>query len=239
MQLSLSAFQLKLIAIIGMTMQHTAVVFADVLPMWMQFPMHLAGGFTFPILAFLLIEGYRKTSGLVKYLLRIYIFAAISQIPFMLAFGHMVFNIMFTLGLGLTLVAIYDKITRRWVFWFMFFPLVLATARFDWGIIGVPMILMYHIIRDEYRRRTAPAAFAGVALLFLTYIPLFMYTSQIIPAMLFPMGCLMAMPLNWAYNGQRGHNLKMLFYFYYPAHLLILSGIAYFIGITDFSILSY
>jgi len=238
MSLNLTAFQLKLIALTGMTIQHIAIVFSDRLPIVLQFPMQLAGGMTFPILAFLLIEGYRNTSSIIKYLMRLYIFGAIAQIPFMLAFGVLAFNIMFTLAVGLTMVVLYDKIKHRALFWLIFFPVVFATSIFDWPIIGVAMILMYHILEGEYRRRTAPAAFGGLALLFITHIPNFMYTGRITPVMLFPVGCMLAMPLNWAYNGRRGRNWKMLFYAYYPAHLTVLAGIAFFMGLTDFSIIT-
>jgi len=56
------AYTLKIIAIVGMVLQHTAIILADVIPYGLEIPMHLAGGLTFPIMAFFLIEGLKHTS---------------------------------------------------------------------------------------------------------------------------------------------------------------------------------
>jgi len=231
--MSISAFWLKIIAIIGMALQHTALIFVDMLPMALLAPMQMAGGMVFPIFAFLLVEGYRRTSSMAKYLLRIYLFAMLSQIPFMLLFGG--FNILFTMGFGLIALLGYDFLQRRWIFWVLFLVAFLGMAifNFDWAPIGLPIILMYRVIDDEFRRSTAPAAFAGIFLLLGVYLPPLMDGAAFSPEMLFPLGCFIAMPLIWAYNGTRGPSLKILFYTFYPAHLTAIAAIAYFSGILE------
>ncbi|MCL2415342.1 MAG: conjugal transfer protein TraX [Defluviitaleaceae bacterium] len=236
MELNLSGFWLKIIAAVGMTLQHIALALTPVIPLWLQYPMQLAGGLTFPILAFLLVEGYKHTSSIGKYALRLLIFALIAQIPFMLAFDVMLANIMYTLCLGIVVLICYDKIKNRILFWIIFFALVGLTALipFDWGVIGLPIILMFRIIEDEYRRRTAPCAFAAIMLL-LPRMPIFFETGNFPPAMLFPIGCLLAMPINWAYTGEHGiKHSKILFYAYYPLHLVGLVVVAHMFGLIDF-----
>ena len=167
MKRTYDAFTLKMVAIIGMLLQHTAIVFHEVIPFGLEIPMHFAGGLTFPILAFFLVEGYKHTSNVGKYMRRIFLFAVISQIPYTMAFSRLIpifsLNIMATLLLGLVLLWLYDKIKSRGLFWFIFVLLVAVSLVFDWGIIGPIMIIMYRVISDEKRRRVAPSIFAGTA----------------------------------------------------------------------------
>ena len=57
-----SALMLKIAAIVGMTANHTAVVFGTSLPDVALCVLTALGGLTFPVMAYLLIEGYRHTS---------------------------------------------------------------------------------------------------------------------------------------------------------------------------------
>jgi len=157
----LTAHTLKLIAIIGMAMQHTAIVLGSAIPTPLHFPLQFAGGLTFPIMAYFVAQGYRHTSNLRRYVLRIFIFALIAQIPYMLAFSSAFFiapihfNIMFTILAGLISLILYDKMRTRWLFWILFVIICLATFLFDWGIIGPVMILLYHAIKSHTSKSIA------------------------------------------------------------------------------------
>ncbi|MCL2574635.1 MAG: conjugal transfer protein TraX [Defluviitaleaceae bacterium] len=153
-----NAYTLKMIAIIGMAMQHTAIVLGDVIPTILHFPLQFGGGFTFPIMAFFVVQGYNHTSNLPKYMGRIFIFALIAQLPYMLAFSSAFFvapihfSIMFTILIGLLLLVMYDKMKSHkllWLFWILFVPISLVTFIFDWGIVGPLMIILYHIIKNH------------------------------------------------------------------------------------------
>ena len=50
--------------------------------------MQLAGGLAVPVFAFLLVEGFLKTSSYQKYLLSILLFAVISEVPYDFAVGQ-------------------------------------------------------------------------------------------------------------------------------------------------------
>ena len=71
---NLDAYKLKWIAIIGMILNHVAIALREVVPFGLQFPLYAVGGLTFPIMAFFVVEGYRHTSNLKRYMLRIFIF---------------------------------------------------------------------------------------------------------------------------------------------------------------------
>ena len=76
---------LKLIAIIAMLIDHSAIMFQN----WFLSPeaiqaMRIIGRATFPIMAYHIAVGYENTSDVYKYVLRLLIFAAISQLPYVL-----------------------------------------------------------------------------------------------------------------------------------------------------------
>ena len=154
------AFFLKIMAIVGMAMQHSVLVLGEVIPVGLHFPLQLAGGLTFPIMAFLLVEGYRHTSNVKRYMGRLFVWGLISQVPYMLAFGRPLNlptpNIMFTLFLSLLVLVMYDRLKSRGLFVFLFIVICAVTILFDWGVIGPAVVFIYYIIKTEKLRRIIP-----------------------------------------------------------------------------------
>jgi len=258
---NLDAYKLKWIAIIGMFLNHAAMAFPEILPMWMQFVFYAAGGLTFPIMAFFVVEGYKHTSNMKKYLFRIFIFGLIAQIPYMIAFrlfGSGI-NIMFTIFLGLILLLLYDKIRIRFIFWLIFILFVAVTFffAFDWMIIGPVIMVMYRAISDENRRRTIPAIVAGVFYILLVGLSLIGFhslnapgmeealanleastgmTMELMwPALAFPVGCFFVAYMLKYFSGERGKRMKYFFYIFYPLHFVVLAGIALAFGLFELS----
>jgi len=257
---NLDAYQLKWVAIVGMFLNHAAMALPEVLPMWVQFLFYIAGGFTFPIMAFFVVEGYKYTSNMKKYLLRIFIFGLISQIPHMVAFRlfGVGLNIMFTIFLGLILLILYDKIKIRILFWLIFVVAMVVTMlfAFDWMIIGPIIMIMYRAIGNESKRRTLPGIVAGVfyiALIGFALWGLHMYSAPgmeealanfeaslgftrelILPASVFSIGCFFASYMIRHFSGERGKPMKYFFYIFYPVHFIVLAGIAFALGLVDF-----
>ncbi|MCL2362644.1 MAG: conjugal transfer protein TraX [Defluviitaleaceae bacterium] len=251
--LKLDAFGLKWIAIIGMVLNHIVIAWWEIIPVWLAVPLYAAGGLTFPIMAFFVVEGYRHTSNLKKYLLRLFIFGAIS-IPFhMLTFRQFGLNIMFTIIVGILCLVLYDKIRIRPLFWLLFVviaALTLLPIVFDWAIIGIIVVLLTHIIRDENRRRFVPAIVAGVFMFINSLIMVLTFDSfygfaEIMPiydrtlfavSMVFIVGCIAAAFLLKNFNGERGRCMKWLFYAFYPAHLAVLGLVAWTLGYVNLSL---
>lgn len=80
--------------------------------------MRLIGRLAFPLFIYMLIEGFSHTGSRLKYLLRLIIFALISEIPFDIAFyGAFPYwkhqNIFFTLSLGLMMLICFDYIEKK------------------------------------------------------------------------------------------------------------------------------
>ena len=199
-----SSFTLKVVAIVGMTFNHACYIFYPYLPAEALLLLFGFGGLTFPIMAFLLVEGYHHTSNIKRYAGRLLAFALVSQVPYGLFLAHNL-NVLFTLLIGLGI-------------------LYLASALCDWGIIGPLMILMMRAIPDRRQRIVLPllVPILGNGLPALSdYMAAF--DPALLPFALYPLlGCTATIPLLLAYNGSRGRPMKWLFYAYYPAHILVL-----------------
>lgn len=220
----LSSNVLKVIAVIAMVIDHSAVVFS-------LEPMALfrgIGRLAFPIFAFLIAQGAVRSKNRLKYILRLTVFAFISEIPFDLAFGESWFdmksqNVYFTLTLGLLSCITYDFLSKKnlgilaLVSTFIF-GLGAFFLRSDYGFMGVIVITLMAVFSSA-----APSVkFIGLTLsAFMTSIvympPLgFGFLQAQLPAVL------SAVPLS-LYNGKRGKRVnKYIFYAFYPAHILVL-----------------
>ena len=222
----INASVLKTIAIIGMTMDHIGNVFLHQLPLWGRCILFTPGGLTFPIMAFLLIEGYHHTSNYKKYAQRLLVFAAIALVPFAWTISP-AFNVLFTLFLGLITIHLYDNMKNRVGFWVIFTGITLFTTLCDWAWIGVPMVLCYHVISNPVKRVIVPVSLSWGMILALALIqsifdPTFMF-SDVLPTLLFSfVGCTATIFLLPRYNGEKGNTPKYFFYIYYPAHLIAL-----------------
>ena len=75
-----SSNALKIIACVSMLIDHIGIVFVD-----NNLFMRAVGRLAFPVFAFLLVQGLLRTSDVRRYLLRLGIFAVVSEIPFDLA----------------------------------------------------------------------------------------------------------------------------------------------------------
>jgi len=255
---NLDAYKLKIIAIIGMILNHIVITWFPIIPAGLAPVLYAAGGLTFPIMAYFVTEGYRHTSNFKRYILRLLLFAFIAM-PFHIMalslplgggniFYYTFFNILFTIVFSLLILKMYDTMKSRVLFWIIYiFIMVPIGMLLEWQFIGVTMVLMFHIIKNENARRIVPPIFAGVlnlafALLagfsmqfteYLAYVPDILAMNpdfiRIMPT--FIIGCLLASFLLYNYNGEQGKRMKWLFYVIYPVHLAILAGVGLALGI--------
>jgi len=249
-------------------MNHVAIALHPVLPFGAMLPLYAVGGLTYTIMAYFVVEGYRHTSNLKKYISRLLIFGLIAQAfhPMVLGVTQMMpgifLNIMFTITLSLLVLLMYDKIKARVLFWLLFVVACLAALFMDLFFVGVLVPLLYYAIRNENRRRTLPGVVAGIFWLILgllSVLPLvvllntpgmeqqagyiladFGMTMDLVWATpTFAIGCFLGAVLIRNYNGDRGKSAKWLFYVAYPLHLAIIAGIVVVLGITEFSLFGF
>jgi len=224
----IDSFALKIIAILAMTSNHLAYIFSAHLPFAVLCPLTALGGLTFPIMAFLVTEGYRHTSNVKKYALHLFLFALVAQIPFSLFLGS-VGNVLFTLLLGVGLLYLFDTLRSRLAFWASFVLVSLLGFFLDWGVLGTLMILLFYVLKDAPGRIAIPIAIAVLGL-GLPQLGLFFsaFDVQCLPGILYAfVGCPLFIPLLLSYSGKRGVPLKYFFYVYYPLHIFVLGAIKF------------
>jgi len=229
----IDSFSLKIIAIIVMTCCHVAITFDESLPFCIMLALNTIGGLTFPIMAYLVVEGYHKTSNIRKYLLRVLIFGLISSPPAYVILGS--FSVLLTLLSGLICLLLHDRLNNRLLFWLCFIGMTLVTILFDWSLIGVPLIFAYGTVKGEKRRVVLPTIFVLLIGLLLTGVLDVLregWSLQLVIDSCFMLAGICTIPLLLLYNGKRGYNpksLRYLFYIYYPLHLSVLWGLKWLI----------
>ena len=247
--MKLDAYKLKWIAIIAMILNHMVIAWWAIIPINLAYPMYAIGGLTFPIMAFFVVEGYKHTSSLKRYLQRILIVGLIA-LPFhVLTLGFAFFpslNIMFTIALSICVLAVYDRIESKPAFWALYVIFIIpVTMIFEWSFFGVTMLLLFYVIKHEKARRIIPPIVAvllsGASSLIYLIPGMEMPQWGLMgdPAFssvnaTFALGILFAPVLLLMYNGERGKQMKWLFYAFYPLHLAVLAVVALALGLVDF-----
>ncbi|MCR5160513.1 MAG: conjugal transfer protein TraX [Lachnospiraceae bacterium] len=167
------------------------------------------GRLAFPIFCFLLVEGFLHTRNVGKYAVRLFIFALISDIPFDYALhpGAGLFykqNVYFTLLIGILVLWGVREMNGRIPFQLIFMCAGMIMARImrtDYSYRGVFVIEMLYILRFSPLLQSL----GGAAIM--------EYEKMPTPLAFVPV---------YLYNGKRGRQMKYFFYWFYPAHLLIL-----------------
>lgn len=221
------SFQLKLIAACAMLIDHTAHMFFP-----SEIYLRCIGRLAFPIFAFMVAIGYSKTRNVKKYILRMFIFALIAQVPytFMLGdFENIPFNVIFTLLFGL--ISIY-AIDRGKPLIAISVPILLALfaefGGFDHSAFGVFMVIAFYYTKDLKILRSITATIL-ILLFTATYLFTIGLNSFIWIIILF---YLFAIPVINLYNEKKGISnafTKWFFYVFYTGHILILVLIKYFL----------
>lgn len=242
-KLQLNGTQLKTYAIFAMLLDHIGLVLlggvvaplirgvgytqgflnADLigkLIVVLYYGFRMIGRTAFPIFCFLISEGLKHTKNRFKYLLRLFVFALISEVPFDLAICGRNFymgkqNVFFTLFGGALLICVIE-----WLFLKLkgkrgkalaiilsvgFTALMILGIKMlhtDYSYRGVLLVLMLYLFRHQKSFGVLSCAFLlGDKRALLSFIPLYFY------------------------NGERGRCPKLLqygFYAFYPMHLTLL-----------------
>ena len=218
-----------------MLIDHTSIAYLGYTTLF-----NVIGRIAFPIFAFQISEGYIHTKNLKKYLLRLFCFAIISQVPFMLFnstfTNNFSFNIFGTLFVGLLAIWLYDKIsnctfeltkdkkfnlTINKIFGFIpaiLLGIVSEVCCFDYGFWGVAIIFLFYFFKND---KLGMVIFYITACIIKYGINIIIYGYHYLYILLC-IGTILPIIFIYLYNGKQGKKIKYLLYAFYPVHLLIL-----------------
>ena len=179
------------------------------------------GRMSFPIFAYMIAEGFIRTSNVRKYILRMLIYALISEVPFDLATRHVLFdisyqNVLFTYSVALIILFLI-KCARQWPLILRLLIMAAGAAlawfiRSDYGALGVIFICLMYMLRKD----KAAQLVTGVVLSAAESLSYYCVSA-------------LSFILIRFYNEKRGSvPMKYFFYIFYPAHMLLFYLMVYF-----------
>ena len=206
------------------------------------------GRLAFPIFAFMIAEGYRRTHDVKKYMGRLLVFALISEIPFNLITGggwlypfHQ--NVLWTFLIAIVCMLGIDKVKGSsrhtaakaiLITLIVFLGWLVGTVTFvDYYGFGVLTVLTFYAFHQKkwwsYLAQACILYYLNVELLGGYYfeVNVLGHTLEVVQQGL----ALLALPLIWLYNGERGYHSKWWQYFcyaFYPLHMVVLYLIFWF-----------
>ncbi|MBQ1231934.1 MAG: hypothetical protein IIX86_00230 [Clostridia bacterium] len=239
----MSIFWIKIIASISMLLDHTGMIlFPDVL--WLR----ILGRVALPLYALCIAEGFRHTRSRGKYFLRIFILGVLCQIVYDFVSTDVYLGILITFSLSIVLLTLIDalicackeqknpvtdllekllkrslsrpvRITLCAILLTLASGGILALNHFftvDYGLTGILLPVLIYLGGSSRWGKLGGAA-AGTAML----------ACNLEGAPTPRIWSLLALAPLALYNGEPGkYKLKYFFYVFYPAHLVLLYGIA-------------
>lgn len=213
----LSGSALKIIAVVSMVIDHCAYYLMDGNTMAYEV-MRCFGRIAFPVFAFLVAEGFAHTRNRMRYFISLLLFAAVSEVPWYLLNGaDGTHNVMFTLALGVSALAVFERLREHRILCCFFILLTawLATwlgTDYEWrGVLLIVVSYLFGIIRSM----NTPIILRRMMQLLFVF-PLMMHYGII--------GALLACAVIFLYDGTRGfihgNVAKYGFYAFYPVHLI-------------------
>ena len=239
-KLETTSFSLHMMAMIFMLCDH---LWGTIIPGndWLT----CIGRLTFPIYAFLIVEGYFHTKNLKKYIGRLLIFAILSEIPFNLAMGSSLLfpihqNVLWSFLISIGLIHWNEKVKERKLWKRILVGIITLCIASIVGIItfvdyynaGILMVLVFYFFKDKkwwcYLGQLVCMWYINFEMLGgLSYEVNLFGQTHFIARQGF---ALLALIPIWLYRGKQGYHSKPLqyaYYAFYPVHLLILGLIKF------------
>lgn len=226
---------IKYIAMLTMLLNHVSVIFMPPDHFLTDLFMNI-GYFTAIVMCYFLVEGFHYTRSKKKYAIRLAVFALISQIPYALAFtenGVMEYcglNMLFTLLICFLILLTVERVSNPLLEIVIVTGLLLLSAFCDWPLLAPIFTLLFQWANGSENKTKA----AFILSMFLYGLYIFAVSIGTVSAgvsLYYAFGgmagiALAGIVIVFLYNGKRVEKgrrfTKWFFYWFYPAHLLIL-----------------
>ena len=261
-----NAFQIKIIALITMTLDHIGAYQIITFNRAINNGLRIVGRIAAPLFLFMVVEGLRHTRSKPKYILRLYtagivievINRIISKATGTFEFGNILPTFFYTalfvfcieyicnnrrniraegiaacgliipfLFFALNVILLEQGYGTAWYVISLFFP---SPCNVDYSIVFVLLGVAWYFINNKVINC---AVFAVLSLACLLIPGSYFFTMQfgwfrpvffnVFSLFVSTQWCMcLAIPFMLLYNGEKGRNLKYLFYVYYPVHVYVL-----------------
>ena len=236
MKSGITSAKLKIIGMITMVLLNLAMFEIVTQPVFKYF-CGIVGSASLTIFAFLISEGYRRTSSINKYVLRVLIFTVISAFP-----HHAISVIRNPEGINITgyfsaalsafvclcAISTYDKMKNKYMRYALIGLVCVASYFCNFYAAPFVFILMFiiHVNRDNFPKMayyltTLYLSFFAVGVFFKISGIEYQNTTEL-DQMIYQIGCILPLPLLYKYNGNEGVKLKWIVYTFYPLMLIII-----------------
>ncbi|WEK54725.1 MAG: TraX family protein [Candidatus Cohnella colombiensis] len=209
---------MQIIAMLTMLIDHIGYIFFSDSITW-----RIIGRIAFPIYAYFIVVGFHHTSNRQRYLWRLIILAAISQIPYILSLQTMQINVIGTLAVCLAVLLIMDHY-EQWlvsVITIITGLLLLYFLPFDYTFYALLLILIFRYLDQKY---WVLAHFSLNIAMFVVDTGWWLQSCSIIPTLwlayrntFFSEFRINVVPPRWLWRS------------FYPTHLAVLALLVYFI----------
>lgn len=203
---------LEIIAMLTMLIDHIGKVFFPDMVI-----LQVIGRLAFIIYAYLIALGFSRTGSSIKYLVRIFIVAVISQLFYGILFSWFRLNVCFTLALGILFLKIFSnkkiKNSQKIILCILILLLSLCLGC-EYGAYGILTMFIFYLLREQKKYLII------IVQSFLTIISVFIFSFakiQLFALCTFPLISVIPPKI------EKFKCPKHINYLFYPIHLIIIA----------------
>lgn len=218
-----------------MVVDHWNMLFQPLAPLAPDHPVlshlfYFIGRTVFPIFAFFVAEGCRRTHDRRAYLFRLGLFGLITELPFLLGLLQGSGSVIATFFLAAAGIFAFDALRPRCGLLLSLIPLsafalAAQAAPTDYGFWGVITVAAVYFAGEDRTRQLLSLALCMGAVYLLPTWGIF-HLPTAVQWLAAGAAELSVLALALLYNGERGRGGKWFFYWFYPAHLIVLGGLS-------------
>ncbi|MNJ59221.1 TraX protein [compost metagenome] len=200
-----------------MLIDHVGLLFFPDNMLW-----RVIGRIAFPIYAYALVQGFTHTSNYGKYVIRLFVIAVLSQVPYQLAFHTNDFNVVATLFMAVLVLKVLQEVKSGiWsVLIISGMCVFLEILPFDYGAYGLLLVLIF-----KYGKSQMVLLHLLLNFIYLLAYGWLIQMMSIIPTLMIVYGLTLWRALeSWRLPGWVWRS-------FYPVHLIILAAVVYWMGV--------